>query len=381
MKILIASDSFKDALPALAVCQAIGRGILRALPQSETILFPMADGGEGTSEILTYHSRGVRIEKEANDPLFRPLMASYGLSGDGNTAFVEMAAASGLPLLKAEERSALKTTTFGTGELILDAIRRGAGKIVLGIGGSATNDAGMGMAEALGYRFFNSDNERLAATGENLGKVAAIDGSHLHFDPEAISVEVLCDVDNPLYGERGAAYVYAPQKGADAAAVEQLDLGLRHFAAILEHQFGRDFAHIPGAGAAGGLGAGAMAFLRAKLRPGIEAVMDYTGFDKQLEGVDLVITGEGRIDRQTLHGKLICGITRRAKAREVPAIALCGALLAGPEDIEAIGLKAAFSIQNRPLSLEEALKETDELLENTAFNVGRALGGRGDWFF
>lgn len=374
MKILIAADSFKDALPALEVCRAIARGLRRALPQAELLLFPMADGGEGTAEILTYHSRGERIEKEVNDPLFRPVTAGYGLSGDGKAAFIEMAAASGLPLLKQDERSALKTTTFGTGELILDAIGRGAGKILLGIGGSATNDAGMGMAAALGYRFFDKAGERLAAIGENLAKVASIDSSHLQFRPEEIEVEVLCDVDNPLFGEKGAAHIYAPQKGADAGAVERLDEGLRHFAQLLEDKFGRDFAHIPGSGAAGGLGAGAMAFLGGRLRPGIEAVMDYTGFEKQLEGVQLVFTGEGKVDAQTLHGKLIYGITRRAKAAGVPVVALCGALLASPEDIEAIGLKAAFAIQNRPVSLEIALKETEEGLERTAFMVGRMLG-------
>lgn len=374
MKILIAADSFKDALPALEVCRAIARGLRRALPQAELLLFPMADGGEGTAEILTYHSRGERIEKEVNDPLFRPVTAGYGLSGDGKTAFIEMAAASGLPLLKQDERSALKTTTFGTGELILDAIERGVEKILLGIGGSATNDAGMGMAAALGYRFFDKAGERLAAIGENLAKVASIDSSHLQFSPEEIEVEVLCDVDNPLFGAKGAAHIYAPQKGADAGAVERLDEGLRHFAQLLEDKFGQDFAHIPGSGAAGGLGAGAMAFLGGRLRPGIEAVMDYTGFEEQLEGVRLVFTGEGKVDAQTLHGKLIYGITRRAKAAGVPVVALCGALLASPEDIEAIGLKAAFSIQNRPVSLETALKETEEGLERTAFMVGRMLG-------
>lgn len=373
MKILIAADSFKDALPALEVCQAVARGLKRALPQAEPVLFPMADGGEGTAEILTFHSRGQRIEKEVNDPLFRPVNAGYGLSGDGKTAFIEMAAASGLPLLKQEERSALKTTTFGTGELILDAIQRGAAKILLGIGGSATNDAGMGMAAALGYRFFDEGGERLPATGENLAKVSSIDLSHLLFNPEHLEVEVLCDVDNPLFGEKGAARVYAPQKGAGADAVETLDAGLRHFARLLADKFEQDFAHIPGAGAAGGLGAGAMAFLGGRLRPGIEAVMDYTGFEDQLKGVQFVITGEGKVDSQTLHGKLIYGITRRARAAGVPVIALCGALLASPEDIEAIGLKAAFSIQNRPLSLEEALKETAEGLERTAFLVGRMM--------
>lgn len=375
MKILVACDSFKDALPALEACQAIARGIQQALPEAEPILFPLADGGEGTADILTYHSRGQRIELEVNDPLFRPVLAAYGLSGDGQTAFIEMATASGLPLLRTEDRNPLYTTTFGTGELIQDAVKRGVRRLLLGIGGSATNDCGMGLAAALGYRFLDERGEVLPATGANLSRVSAIDSSHARFDQEEVQAEVLCDVDNPLYGERGAAFVYAPQKGADELAVSELDAGLRHFAKLLEDKFGQNFAHTPGAGAAGGLGAGAMAFLGAKLRPGIDAVMELSGFGVRLEDADLVITGEGKLDQQTLHGKLIYGITRRAKARGVPVIALCGALLASPEEIEAIGLKAAFCIQNRPLSLAEALSETALNLERTAYQVGRVLGG------
>ena len=379
MKILIAADSFKDALPALEVCQAMARGLRRALPQSETILFPMADGGEGTAEILTYHSRGQWVEKEVNDPFFRPVTAGYGLSGDGRTAFIEMAAASGLPLLKPEERSALRTTTFGTGELILDAIQRGATKILLGIGGSATNDAGMGMAAALGYRFFDEKGERLPATGENLAKASTIDNSHLLADLEGVEVEVLCDVDNPLFGEKGAAYVYAPQKGADADDVALLDKGLRHFALLLENKFGEDFAAVPGAGAAGGMGAGALAFLGAMLRPGIQTVMELTGFDARLEQADLVITGEGKVDEQTLYGKLILGITRKAAARQIPVLAFCGTLEATPAQIQAIGLQAAFSLLTRPCTLEEAIAATADQLEQLAFNVARCWNPPGSY--
>lgn len=374
MKILIACDSFKDALPALEACQAIGRGLGKALPGAELTLFPLADGGEGTAEILTWHSRGRRIGLEVSGPLFRPVAAAYGFSGDGQTAFIEMAAASGLPLLNPDERNPLLTTTFGTGELIRDAIGRGARRILLGIGGSATNDAGLGMAAALGYQFLDENEEALPPVGASLGRVRGIDGSRAWFSPESVKVEVLCDVDNPLYGEQGAAFIYAPQKGADDAAVRELDAGLRHFARLLEEKFGRGFADIPGAGAAGGLGAGAMAFLGATLRPGIEAVMELTGFDSRLPDTDLVITGEGKIDRQTLHGKLIYGIARRAQAQGVPVIALCGALPASPEEVEAIGLKAAFCIQNRPLGLAEALRETALNLERTAYQVGRVLG-------
>jgi glycerate kinase len=373
MKILIAADSFKDALPALEVCQAIGRGIERADPGIKTQRFPLADGGEGTAGILTYHNGGKTIRLEVRDPLYQPVEASYGLSADGQTAFIEMAEASGLPLLKEKERNPLLTTTYGTGELLVDAVRRGARRIILGIGGSATNDCGAGMAAAIGYRFLDGDGRELKPTGKHLIDIRRIEEGDLAFSPGDIQVEVICDVDNPLYGPEGAAYTYAPQKGAGEEMVTMLDEGLRRFSEVLKSHFGRDFASEPGAGAAGGLGAGAMVFLGAKLRPGIETVMEYTHFDEALEGVDLLLTGEGKIDAQTARGKLIHGICRRASRAGVPVIALCGTLDASPADLEKIGLQAAFSIINKPLALEEALKNTADLLEKTAFSVAKSL--------
>ncbi|MFN7117801.1 MAG: glycerate kinase [Saprospiraceae bacterium] len=368
MKILIAPDSFKDALPALEVCQAIERGIKQADTSIETILFPLADGGEGTAAILTHHAQGHWHTLQVHDPLLRPIEAGYGISADGQTAFIEMAQAAGLQLLKPEERNPLKTSTYGVGEMILDAIQKGIKKIVLGIGGSATNDAGIGMAGALEYDFF-IDHLPLTINqlaGENLHKIERVITLSPH---PPITITVLCDVDNPLYGPSGAAQVYARQKGADEAAIQSLDTGLQHFANILKTHFGRDFAHLPGAGAAGGLGAGTMAFLNATLQPGIQTVMELTNFTKALHNVDLIITGEGKIDAQTLHGKLIKGITE--KAQGIPVIALCGTLLASAADIQALGLQAAYSIINRPLSLAEAMAETAVLLEQTAFNLIR----------
>lgn len=377
MKILIACDSFKDALPALEVCQAIERGLQLANNTFETTLFPLADGGEGTAEILVLQHGGSWHEVTVNDPLFRPIQARYGLSANGKTAFIEMATASGLQLLKDSERTATKTTSFGTGELIKDAVQKGATRILLGIGGSATNDCGMGMAAALGYRFLDNVGDELEPIGENLIHVSKVDGSQVPnrnaYQTGQIQVEVICDVDNPLYGPTGAAQIYARQKGATDSDIAQLDKALEHFATILKRQFHKEVAQLPGAGAAGGLGAGAVVFLNATLRPGVDMILDYTNFEKELQEADVVITGEGKIDAQTLHGKLIHGITQRAAQHQIPVIALCGTLDATPEQIHRIGLKAAFSILQQPESLAKALKHTSTYLQHTAFHIGRLL--------
>jgi glycerate kinase len=373
MRILIASDSFKDALPAEAVCQAIEKGLITANDKFEVTAMPLADGGEGTAAILAHHTGGQMVEDRASNPRFEPIMAQYGMSGDGKTAFIEMASASGLQLLKPKERNPLKTSTMGTGALIIAAMGRGAEKIILGLGGSATNDAGMGMAAALGYRFLDEQGQELKPVGENLSKVHRIDDRMLFLDPRQIEIITLCDVDNPLFGEQGAARVFAPQKGADPAAVELLDAGLRHIAPQMEKLAGKPIAEVPGSGAAGGMGAGCLTYLGASLKPGIETIMEVAGFEAALDQADLVITGEGRLDEQTLRGKLIKGITQRARQKAVPVIALCGALQASPEAVRSIGLQAAFSIQNRPVDLATALEETASRLEETAFHVGQLL--------
>lgn len=373
MKVLMASDAFKDALSAPQVCEAVARGLKQGLAGIEPLVFPLGDGGEGTAEVLTYHSGGRMVSLTVNDPLYRTVEASYGLSGDGKTAYIEMAAASGLQLLKPEERDPLNTSTYGTGELMRHALEQGAQRIVLCIGGSATNDAGMGMAAALGYRFLDESGELLHAKGEHLGTVAHIDKSHLAIDLDQVEFITLCDVDNPLYGPNGAARVFARQKGADDAAVELLDEGLRSFGEKLEGLCGEAVVEVPGAGAAGGLGAGSMAFLGAHLQSGIETVMELSGFTEALETADVVITGEGQLDAQTKGGKLVKGVAGAARARGIPAIALCGSLLAGPAELDEIGLDAAFAIQNRPVTLEQALAETEERLEATAAMVARLL--------
>ena len=370
MRYLIAADSFKDALPAGEVCAAIAAGIRRAKPGAATIELPLADGGEGTASVLTELTGGELISCTVRGPLGRNVEAQYGWDSQSNTAFIDMAAASGLQLLTSRERNPMLTSTFGTGELIRNAVERGAEKIVLGIGGSATNDGGMGMAIALGHQFFAADGTALSGTGADLQRVAQWQTSDMKIPP----VEVLCDVDNPLCGTaRGAAYVYGPQKGASPEQVISLDQGLKQLATVVQQQSGHDYATISGAGAAGGLGFGALAFLSAQLRSGIQTILEYAQFDHHLQDCDMVFTGEGKLDNQTLQGKLIQGLCRRSGAFQKPVIALCGALLADPEAVQEIGLRAAFSIQQRPLPLEEAIRQTAHDLEVTAFHIAGLL--------
>ena len=352
MKFLLAPDKFRGSLTAEEVCSAMAEGIRLVLPAADIIMLPMADGGEGTAEILTFDANGTMLTTPVADPLGRNIQATYGISADGATAFIEMASASGLRLLQPHERNPCLTSTFGTGQLILEAIQRGATRIVLGIGGSATTDAGMGMATALGWQFWDAEGQLLEPNGKNLIKIHKI-VRPTNF-PQ-IQVEVACDVTAPLYGIGGAAQLYAPQKGATPEMVAQLDKGLKHLADLVKKDFGLDLAHVPGAGAAGGLGFGALFFLGATLKEGVKIVMEQTHFAEKLEGVNWIFTGEGKIDEQTLQGKLIAGIANAAQSRGIPVVALCGALLVSPEDIRRIGLSYATSIINRPMTLDEAI--------------------------
>lgn len=367
-------DKFKEALSAKRACLAIEEGLKQADQSFETILFPMADGGEGTAEVLTFNTKGHMQSLIVYDPLFRKTAAQYGISGDGTIAFIEMAQASGLSLLKTKERDCLKTSTYGTGEIIKDALtRKGIRKIVLGLGGSATNDAGIGMAAALGYRFLDHTGAVVKPIGENLERIASIDNTNVTDRLKNVEVLVACDVENPLYGPEGAAYVYASQKGADGQAIEMLDSGLKHFAHIVQKQFNCSLQNIKGAGAAGGLGAGAVAFLGGKLRPGLKLIMEITNFQEILQGVDLIITGEGKIDQQTLSGKLIKGVGEMAKSKHIPVVAFCGILDLDQTSLKQLGLTFASSIIPRPCTLAVSLKETYNNLSNAAFNVGKLI--------
>ncbi len=363
-KIIIAADSFKDALDTFSVCQAIKRGIKAALPNAHIVELPLSDGGEGLSDIAAHYFDLQRIAVKTCDPLFRKHTAIYGLSHDNTTAFIEMAQAAGLQLLKNEERNPLKTTTYGVGLMIQNALEKGASRIIIGLGGSATNDAGMGMATALGWQFVGENGEILLPIGENLDKIRHI--TPPQYFPQNINFEAICDVKNPLFGENGAAYIFARQKGADDADIKKLNRGLRHFSEIV----GAD-PNVSGAGAAGGLGFGCLFFLKAHIKSGIESVLDWANFDQHLADADWIFTGEGRLDSQTLQGKLIAGIAARAKGK--PIIALCGALDLPPQYLSDLGLKAAFSIAQKPCTLPEALAATAQNLENTAFNIANLL--------
>jgi glycerate kinase len=369
--ILIAADTFKDSLSALEVCSAIERGVNDALTDVETIVFPLGDGGEGTAENLIWHLGGEMVPVIVADPLFRPVEAKYGLINDGSTAVIEMAAASGLTLVEQLARNPLHTTTYGTGELVLDAVKKGITRLILCVGGSATHDCGVGMATALGYVFLDSFGRQVSPVGGNLEKIVQIDSTGCSVDLSKIEVEVWCDVDNPLIGPLGAARVYAPQKGADAAVVELLERGTQHFNQVLEEYTGRSLNAVPGSGAAGGMGAGTMAFLGGRIVSGSEAVLKITNFMPVLEGADLVITGEGRLDGQTGSGKLIKGIGKLSRQYGKPVFALCGAVDADREEIAAMGINAAISIQPGPCTLEDAMHQTDMRLQETAFAILR----------
>lgn len=366
MKILLAPDKFRGSLTATEVCEAMSEGIWKALPNAEILAIPMADGGEGTAEILTLNAGGQMHTVLVSDPLGREIEADFGLSADGHSAYLEMAVASGLRLLQPHERNPLQTSTFGTGQLIQEAIIQGAKQLILGIGGSATTDGGIGMAAALGWRFEDKSGQHLVANGGNLGQIQKI------IPPPTfpqIDIQVACDVTAPLYGPTGAAYVYAPQKGADTEMVAQLDDGLKHLSDIIKRDFGVDLAQVPGTGAAGGLGFGLLFFLKATLKEGVKIVMEQTCFDEQLQGVDLVLTGEGKMDDQTLQGKLIAGIAQTAQQNGIPVIALCGTLLLSPEEVQRIGLSYATSILNRPMTLNEAIAYAHQGVSDSTYQL------------
>jgi len=360
MNILVACDSFKDALSSEAVCRAIAAGLKRSHPNATVTQMPLSDGGEGLLDVLGQALGLTGIEMQVADPLGRPVTGRYGLSADGATAVVEMAQASGLQLLTLDERNPRKTSTFGTGQLLVDARTRGARHALLAIGGSATNDAGIGAAAALGWSFLDADSKSVPPDGGHLKDIARLVPAPAPF----AKMEVLCDVTNPLFGPTGAAWIYGRQKGGSDVVLAELDEGLKHIADVVKAQLGRDVADRPGAGAAGGLGYGAVAFLGAELRRGIEIVLDITGFDAAAGAADLIITGEGHLDGQSARGKLIQGLCGRAQG--TPVIALCGKLSATPQQVATIGLKAAYSINKEERPLAEMLANTAVNLEKTA---------------
>jgi len=372
MKILIASDSFKGSATTMEVADSIEKGFAGIYQGVEIVKVPMADGGEGTVETLVAGMDSEFAHEEVTGPLGEGVQAKYGIIKD-EIAIIEMAEASGLVLVKEEMRNPLLTTTYGTGELILSALKRGYRKIYVGIGGSATNDGGMGMAKALGYRFLDRDGNEIPDGGGALGQLQRIDRSKVTPLIEDAKITVMCDVENPLYGTDGAAYVYGPQKGANPEMVKLLDENLKHFADILRRDMDVDIGDIPGSGAAGGLGGGLMAFCRAELKPGIEMVLDIQQFEGQLQGVDLVITGEGRIDGQSAKGKVPAGVAKLARKLNKPVVAIAGGIGEGTEGLYSMGIDLILPIVDRPMGLGEAMGEAKTLLEKTGERLARIL--------
>ena len=371
MKIVLAPDSFKESLSAREAAEAMRAGVLRAAPQAAAETIPLADGGEGTVEALVAATDGRIITREVQDPLGRSVTAHFGLLGDGRTAAVEMAAASGLGLVAPEERSVPRSSTFGTGQLIRACLEEGARKIIVGIGGSATTDAGCGMARALGAKLLDAGGRELAGTGEDLERLDTIDITGMDARLREAEVLVACDVTNPLYGPQGAAHTYGPQKGATPDEVERLDAGVQNFARVAAKDFGIELAELPGAGAAGGLGAGLVAFAGARLASGVDLVLEAAGFAEKIRGAELVITGEGKLDATTAHGKTIAGVLRAAREAGVPVVALAGAIAPCDDVLARMGLAAWFSIAPGPIETEQAMRRAAELIESASFRVMR----------
>lgn len=375
MRIVIAPDKFKHSLSTFEVCNAIEQGFQKASSGFRITKLPLSDGGDGLADVLAYYGSYEKIKVTVHNPLWKPVEAQYLFSKKEKLAFVEMAQASGLHLLHPAEINCANTTSYGTGELIKCALERGAEKIIIGIGGSATNDCGIGMAAALGYRFLDAKGNELEPVGKNLSAVQMIDGSE-KADVGKVQVQVACDVSNYLTGEEGATKVYGPQKGATPAMAESLEAGMQQFAERVKNQTGKDITTIKGGGAAGGMGAGCVLFLDAAVVSGAEIVFAYSHAEHHIANADLVITGEGKIDNQTWNGKLVDAVTKLCTKHQKPVIAFCGTLAISAELLKMHGLTAAFSIVNAPVPAEEAMKNAFRMLTDAACNMGYLLERR-----
>ncbi|KGK86690.1 glycerate kinase [Desulfosporosinus sp. HMP52] len=369
MKIVIAPDSFKGCLNALEVAKAMRMGVQRVYPESNIEMIPMADGGEGTVDAILSSVKGVKIEVSVTDPLGRPIQASYGLIDNGQTAIIEMAAASGLTLLTYKEKNPRITSTYGTGLLIRDALERGVNKILLGIGGSATNDGGAGMAVALGVKLHDSEGRALPLGGEALLDLASIDMSEINPRLSEVKIEVACDVQNTLCGSEGASAVYGPQKGASPDDVRILDAALKNLGEHISLVKGTNLLELSGGGAAGGLGAGAVGFLGAQLRAGSQIILEVSNAEEKIKDADLVLTGEGRTDFQTAYGKVPVGVAALAKKYSVPVLVISGSVEGSPDAFFAQGIQTCFSVSEGPGTLDQAFAKVKSQLERTVWRV------------
>ena len=374
MKILLCPDSFKGSLSAIQVTEAMEEGIRRVFHDAEIHRLPIADGGEGTVEALVVATKGKFETTTVQNPIGNPQEAQWGILGDGKTAVMEMAAASGITLIQSSEKNPLITSTFGTGEMIRSALDKGIRNFVIGIGGSATNDGGTGMIKALGGRFLDHEGKELPDGGASLIHLDQIDLSQLDSRIEECRILVACDVDNPLCGEKGASAVYGPQKGATSEMVTELDQALLRYAEVAKIATGRDCSEYPGAGAAGGLGAGFMFFTNAELKPGVEIVLEVILFDRQLEGCDWVLTGEGRTDFQTAFGKAPVGVAKRAAAQGIPTLCLSGSIGEGYEKVLLQGIEAVMSVVPCPtMTLNQCMSEASVLVTDASEHLARVI--------
>lgn len=374
MKVIVASDSFKGSASSQRVNEAITRGIKKVDNTIDVIQIPIADGGEGTCDVLIQALGGEKVYVRVHDPLMREMTAYYGIINQ-HTAVIEMAQAAGLPLLAKDEQNPINTTTYGVGEMIKDAIHKGCRHFIIGIGGSATNDAGTGLLQALGFNFYDRHGKKLPGIGASLSAIDRIDDSEILPELKQCQFQVMCDVTNPFYGPNGASVIYGPQKGADPKMVEILDQGMRHFANLVNDYFNIDLQKVPGSGAAGGLGGAFHVFLNAQLTPGIELLFETIGMNTIVKDADLIITGEGKIDHQSAMGKVIYGIGRLGKEKNIPVVALCGTYTNEISTLYSIGITAVFSILTEPVSLDEAMATTSTLhrVESVTENIIRVL--------
>lgn len=373
MKIVIAPDSYKESLSALDVACAIEAGFREIYPDAEYVKIPVADGGEGTVEAMVAATQGLVIPVKVTGPLGEPVAGFYGVSGDEQCAFIEMAAASGLELLSPAQRNPLKTTSWGTGELIRHALDLGVRRIIIGLGGSATNDGGAGMVQALGAKLLTDEHQHIGQGGAELAALMKIDISELDSRLADCQIDVACDVTNPLTGEEGASAVFGPQKGATPEMVTNLDHALAHYAACIKQDLGIDVLSLEGGGAAGGMGAALFAFCGAKLRPGIDIVTEALHLDTLVADANLVITGEGRMDSQTIHGKVPVGVARVAKRYHIPVIGIAGSLTADVGVVHQHGIDAVFSVLYRVCSLDDALAHAGENVRMAARNIAAVM--------
>ena len=371
-KVVLIPDSFKGTLSSVEVCRVLRGCVELRLPGCEVRAIPVADGGEGSVDAFLAALGGEKVHARVAGPFFEPVESFYGLTDGGKTAIVEMAACAGLPLA-GERRDPALTTTYGVGELIALAVEGGARKIILGLGGSATNDAGCGAAAAMGVRFFDRTGTPFVPTGGTLGEVERIDVSAARERLRGVEITAMCDIDNPMYGENGAAYVFAPQKGAGPEQVRALDAGLRRLAGVMRRELGMDFAELPGAGAAGAMGAGVTAFLGASLQSGIESVLNAVDFDRAAADADLIFTGEGRLDSQSMRGKVVIGVARRAKRLGKRVIAIVGGAEGELEAAYAEGVTAVFTTNRLPEPLSRSAPRAAENLAFTMDNILRLL--------